>query len=71
MPQVATDWGYLYRRPTADEIRRLQDSHGFEAVTERWWYLGDRTLMKIRDGEIGDSKRGATMLAWYDDEKAA
>lgn len=41
----------VYRWPTAEQVRRLQQTHGWGACKERWWYIGERTLMSLRAGK--------------------
>ena len=48
------DWeGRLHPTPTAAQIRALADSHGWDAVEERYWWLTRRALDYIlqRDRE--------------------
>jgi hypothetical protein len=40
----------IYRWPTADEVRKLSQTHGWSACRERWWYIGERTLLTLRQG---------------------
>lgn len=41
----------IYKYPTAEQVRRLNHTHGWSACRERWWYIGERTLMSLRDGK--------------------